>query len=120
MVVFVACSFTQTNAQIAQDENDFIVSVSGKSGGAISYAELSGQQLTLNKEGYSVEEFTLVYTCNVDDLCEFYTFGNQFLQSWDSMLQTMIPGQSVFLKNIKIRGLDGSVRVKPFVKFILM
>jgi hypothetical protein len=117
LFAFFAVTVTQTQAQNTQDTENFVISVSGKIGGAITYAELSGQQVLVDREGYEVEEFTLVCMLNGNDLWEGHAIGNQFLQSWDPVLQALTSGQNIFLENIKIRGLDGSLRVIDSVQF---
>ncbi len=113
-----AFSLFQSHAQTVEDSETFTITVSGKSCGQITYADLSGQQVLVDREGYEVEEFTFVCVLNGNDLWEGHANGNQFLQSWDPVLQSLTSGQNISLENIKIRGLDGSLRVIDSVQFI--
>lgn len=123
--VFTFIFFIAFGAIIAQNTttsptvNDKFITISGKSEGFITPAELVGVPVLVNKEGYFVESFTLVHMLN-NDLVQYSINSNVIPTDKLSIFESLLTGTTIYLENIVCRGLDGSESTIPFAKFKLL
>lgn len=84
---------------------------------------LKTDSLFINKPGISIAEFKLVLKKDTSAkdtaLIRLYSKSQKFTPEMTAAVKKLVPGQNIFIENIKIKGEGGSIRGLAYDKIVL-
>ena len=105
---FMLCLMLITLISYSQNDN-LIVTISGKSNGFITLDELLKDSLKVNDVNCKIISF--VISGVVDGLIEEQrSFSNKFEENQKQFITKLLPGSKIYFEEIKIKNQDGEVK----------
>ncbi len=105
-------------------QKDTVPLFAGHFSGPIKHADLlKTDSLFINKPGISIAEFKLVLKKDTSmkdtALIRLYSKTAKFTPEMNAAVKKLIPGQNIFIENIKIKGQGGSIRGLAYDRIVL-
>lgn len=84
---------------------------------------LKTDSLFINKPGISVAQFRLVLKKDTSQkdtaLLRYYSKTHKFTPEMTAAIKKLVPGQNIFIEDVKIKGEGGSIRGLAYDKIVL-